>query len=185
MTNSSLVKDASILVRDIAGDAASNAAQKINPSEEQLKQIDDPAEDNTWHDVPDMSRGNIKSQLKQAYDENKPVSGQDVKDAAGDATETAHPSGSRDPRDAANLAAQDQQNNTSSGVDAQAGVQSGLNTLKDRADTNIDDKTKDAARAKKEQTKQYLSKKMPEERRDQIIWRLKKMVVEIQGHPDC
>jgi hypothetical protein len=60
-----------------------------------------------------------------------------------------------------------------------------LNTLKDRADTNIDDKTKDAARAKKEQTKQYLSKKMPEERRDQIIWRLKKMVVEIQGHPDC
>jgi hypothetical protein len=94
MTNSSLVKDASILVRDIAGDAASNAAQKINPSEEQLKQIDDPAEDNTWHDVPDMSRGNIKSQLKQAYDENKPVSGQDVKDAAGDATETAHPSGS-------------------------------------------------------------------------------------------
>jgi hypothetical protein len=26
---------------------------------------------------------------------------------------------------------------------------------------------------------------MPQERRDRTIWRLRKMVVEIQGHPDC
>lgn len=26
---------------------------------------------------------------------------------------------------------------------------------------------------------------MPKERRDQTIWRLKRMIVEIQGHNDC
>jgi hypothetical protein len=30
-----------------------------------------------------------------------------------------------------------------------------------------------------------LKDKMPQERREQTIWRLKKMVVEIQGHQDC
>lgn len=174
------VSDATVLLRDIAGDAASKAANKINPSEEQLSQVDKPADDNTWHDVPDVSKGNLKNQLKQA----SPISKKDVKDAAGDATQTAHPSGSRDPADAAHLAAADQQEGTSSGVDAGEGARSGINTLKDRANVNIDDNKKDLANAKKEQTKNYLKNKVPEERRDQTIYRLKKMVVEIQTHPD-
>jgi len=61
--------------------------------------------------------------------------------------------------------------------------------LKDRANENISQEDKDKAREKKERakerTKNYLSSKMPEERREQTIWRLKKLVVEIQGHPDC
>jgi len=35
------------------------------------------------------------------------------------------------------------------------------------------------------QTKEYLSDKIPKERREQTIWRLKKMVIEVQGHADC
>lgn len=35
------------------------------------------------------------------------------------------------------------------------------------------------------QTKEYLSDKVPKERREQIIWRLKKMIIEVQGHADC
>lgn len=35
------------------------------------------------------------------------------------------------------------------------------------------------------QTKGYLSEKIPKERREQAIWRLKKMVIEVQGHADC
>ncbi len=184
-----LLNDATILLRDMAGDAAQKAANKVNPSDDALAQIDRPAEDNTWHDVPDMSSGNIKNQIKQTYNKNAPLSSQDIKDAAGDATQTAHPSGSRDPADAARLGAQDQYHGTNSGIDAAAGVQSGTNTLKDRASNNIDDDTKDQARDMKqttqEKTKNYLKSKMPEERRDQTIWRLKKMVVEIQGHQDC
>jgi hypothetical protein len=125
-----------------------------------------------------MSAGNIKNQIKQIYKQNTPISGQDVRDTAGDATETAHPDGSRDEYHGAD-----------SGVDAAAGVQSGIGTLKDRGSDNVDDDTKnrvtDTKNTTQERTKNYLKQKMPEERRDQAIWRLKKMVVEIQGHPDC
>ena len=30
-----------------------------------------------------------------------------------------------------------------------------------------------------------MSEKVPKERREQAIWRLKKMIIEIQGHADC
>jgi hypothetical protein len=172
----------------MAGDAAQKAANKVNPSNEALAQIDKPAEDNTWHDAPDVSVSGLKNQMKNTFNKNTPLNTQDLRDAAGDATETTHPDGSRDPADVARQSAQDQYHGTDSGVDAASGVQSGVSTLKDRASNNIDDDTKDRIKdtknATQERTKNYLKQKMPEERRDQTIWRLKKMVVEIQGHPD-
>jgi hypothetical protein len=42
-------------------------------------------------------------------------------------------------------------------------------------------KTKEYA----DKTKNYLSEKIPKERREQTVWRLKKMIIEIQGHTDC
>lgn len=180
-----LVSDATVLLRDIAGDAAQNAANRVNPSQDELSQIDRAADDNTWHDVPDMSKGNLKNQMKSQMNQQKPVSRSDVRDAAGDATQTAHPTGSRDPADAADLAARDQQQGGSSGVDAQSGAQAGMQNLRDRASQNVPDETKDRARNVAGQTKNYLNEKMPQERREQTIWRLKKMVVEIQGHQDC
>lgn len=36
-----------------------------------------------------------------------------------------------------------------------------------------------------DKTKNYLSEKIPKERREQTVWRLKKMIIEIQGHADC
>jgi len=184
-----LLNDATILLRDMVGDAAQKAANKVNPSDEALAQIDRPAEDNTWHDAPDVSVSGLKNQMKDTFNKNTPVTNQDLRDAAGDATETAHPEGSREPADVARQGARDQYHGTDSGVDATSGLQTGINTLKDRASNNIDDDTKDKIRDTKnttqERTKNYLRQKMPEERRDQIIWRLKKMVIEIQGHPDC
>ena len=53
------MNDATVLLRDIAGDAATKAATKINPSEEQLAQLDKPAEDNTWHEKPDFNQMKI------------------------------------------------------------------------------------------------------------------------------
>lgn len=110
------------------------------------------------------------------------------KDAVGDATETAHPSGSRDPATLPDGAPQ-----TDSTLEAQAraqsGAQAGASTLQQRASDRIPDERKDQAReykdATKQRTKNYLASKMPEERRDQTIWRLKKLVIECQGHPDC
>lgn len=174
----------------MAGDAASKAAKKVNPSEDQLSQIDKPAADNTWHDVPDMSAGKIKNQIKSTYNKNAPVTTGDLKDAAGNATEQAHPDGSRDPRDLASaapdVAQQEQQQPGTSSADLKGGLQTGIDTLKSRADKNKNsEETEEQARIRKERTRKYLTSKMPEERREQTIWRLRKMVVEIQGHPDC
>jgi Family of unknown function (DUF5923) len=75
--------------------------------------------------------------------------------------------------------------NTSSGVDAASGARAGVNTLRNQASDNIPEDTKQKGRDYKGRTKNYLTDKMPKERREQTIWRLKKMVVEIQGHQDC
>ena len=179
------VSDATILLRDVAGDAAQNAATRINPSEDRLGQIDNPAEDNTWHDVPDLSPAALKAQARDQYNKQKPFSKADLQNAQGDATAAAHPSGSRDPADAAALAAQDQQEGTNSGVDPRAGATNAISNLKGTASENVPEETKEKARNFQNRTKNYVGSKIPKERRDQTIYRLKKMVVEIQSHSDC
>ena len=186
------MSDASILLRDIAGDAAQKAANRVNPSEEQLGQIDQAAEDNTWHDVPDLSRENLRNQAKAQYSKQKPFSRDDAQNALGDATQNAHPSGARDPADTAALAGQEQRYDQDQGVDAQAGAKQGLSSLGGTASENIPDETKDRARDTKDRARDtknrgldYVKTKLPKERREQSIWRLKKMIVEIQGHQDC
>lgn len=63
------VNDAMIIVRDIAGDVSQKAANKVRPSEEQLSQVDEPAEENTWHEAPDFSKH--KEQMKSKFKKNK------------------------------------------------------------------------------------------------------------------
>lgn len=168
-----LLNDALILARDVVGDAAQNVATKVNPDQDRLSRIDEPAEDNTWHDVPDLSRDAIKQQATDAYNKNKPFSKQEAKDAAQQGVDSAqaHPSAGADNQQA-----------------AQAGAQSTVDNLRAKAEANVPEETKENARqaksAAKESTRNYVNKKMPRERREQTIWRLKKMLVEIQGHSD-
>lgn len=151
------MSDATVLLRDVAGDAAQNAANRVNPSQDQLANIDAPAEDNTWHDVPKV--GDLKTQARDQYNKNKPFSRGDVQGVA-----------ENTPAD-------------------QGGAQAGVSSLRDQASANIPDETKEQARdnARKfgNQSKEYAQKKFPQERREQTIYRLKKMIVEIQGHSDC
>lgn len=179
-----LLSDASVLFRDMAGDAAQNAASGIKPSQDQLSQIDQAADDNTWHDVPDMSSGNLKQQMRSQVDKNKPFSRQDAKGALGDATQSANPSGSRDPADAADTAARDQQTGGNSGMDAAGGARSGAQNLRNQASQNVPEETKERARKVTDKTRGYMGDKFNKERREQTIYRLKKMIVEIQGHKD-
>lgn len=181
--------DASVLLRDIAGDAAQNAATRINPSEDALNQIDQPADDNTWHDVPNLSPSNLRAQAKDQYNKQKPFSRGDVKNAAGDATQTAHPSGSRDPTDAAKLEGESRNQGIDSGLDPEAGADRAMGNLRNQASANVPDETKDqvrdTARDTRDRTRNYMREKLPKERREQTIFRLKKMIVEIQSHSDC
>ncbi|KAI8625639.1 hypothetical protein F5Y19DRAFT_261917 [Xylariaceae sp. FL1651] len=160
-----LLSDASILLRDMAGDAATNAATKVKPSEDKLAQIDHPAQDNTWHDAPDFSKENIKSQLQSV---TKKAPTEDAKDAAATSADAARrPDGT---------------------VDAQAGAQTAAGTVSEKAKANISEEDREAAKTTaaeyRNRVKQYLNKKVPQERRDQTVWRLKKMILECQQHPD-
>jgi hypothetical protein len=175
------VSDATVLLRDIAGDAATKAANKVNPSEDALNRLDEPAPDNTWHEKPDLSKDSLKSQVQSRI----PIGKKDVQDAAGNATQTAHPSGERDPQAVGEQALQDQQQGTESGIDAQAGAKEGAQNLKDKVSANTDEDQKQRYREYRERTNNYFKNKVPKERREQIVFRLKKMVVEIQGHSDC
>ena len=173
------VNDATILLRDIAGDAAQNTANKIGPSEEALNQIDQPADENTWHDVPDLSPANLKAQAKDRYNQNKPFGKGELKDAAGQGTQTA--TGTSDPTEAANTA----QERGVDGLDTQGATGAVTSNLKGAASENVPEETKDKARNFQNRTKSYLTEKVPKERRDATIYRLKTMVVEIQSHSDC
>ncbi|KAJ5762192.1 uncharacterized protein N7511_005574 [Penicillium nucicola] len=125
-----LLSDAMILIKDIGADASQKAANKVRPSEEDLAQIDHAAEDNVWHEKPNISKEDMKSKFKKNKADKESV--------------------------------------------ASASIAENDSTLSSKS------KTKEAA----DKTKNYLSEKVPKERRDQTIWRLKKMIIEIQGHAD-
>ncbi|KAF6806369.1 hypothetical protein CSOJ01_08864 [Colletotrichum sojae] len=180
-----LLKDASVLLRDMAGDAATEAAQRVRPSGEALQQIDRPAEDNTWHDAPDFSKENFRKQAQGIY---KGSPADDAREVINAGTQSAHPQGQQSPQNLAATAARDQTQGTNSGVNAQNGIEAARNVLEKKYNENVDDETREKARQRNEEyrrrTKEYFNKKMPQERKDQTIWRLKKMVLECQQHPD-
>ena len=165
------VNDVTVLVRDMAGDAAQTAATKINPSEEKLAQIDSPAADNTWHDVPSVSA--LKGQATDLVNKNKPFTKKDAQDATAGAAGTA----------------QDTSATGTKSDTVQAAATTGADNLAAKAKANVPEetqqKTKENVNAARQQARDYLNKKVPKERREQTIWRLKKMIVEIQGHDDC
>lgn len=162
----------------MAGDAATNAATKVRPDEEKLAQIDRPAEDNTWHDAPNFSKDNMKQQLQSTYKKN--AQGNDPAGDAGDVAENAR------------LAAQEGSGSTAGpgGLDVNAGIDAAKQTAQAKTGVTSEDTQEAKAAAKQRaaeyraKTREYLKKKMPEGRRDQTIWRLKKMVIECQSHPD-
>jgi hypothetical protein len=63
--NPCIVSDATILLRDMAADTAMKAATRIKPSEDELAQVDQPADENVWHEKPDLSKG--KAALKSQF----------------------------------------------------------------------------------------------------------------------
>lgn len=129
------MSDATVLIKDIAADASQKAANQLRPSEEELAQIDTPAEENTWHEKPNINKDDLKSKFKRS---DKPTVGSpQIDETTGTAdTESVTPS-------------------------------------------EMSRRNKYAS-----QTKEYLQDKIPKERREQTIWRLKKMVIEVQGHAD-
>jgi len=161
-----LLQDCTVLLRDMAGDAATSAASKVRPSEEQLDQMDHAAEDNTWHEKPDFSKANLSKQTKGMFPGKVK---KDVQDTAAAGLDAAQNSGG------------DQ-------LDPTAGVNATISAAQDKVDDHVDEKQKknllqinDDFRR---QAREYYDKKMPQDRKDQTIFRLKKMILECQQHED-
>ncbi|KYK62012.1 hypothetical protein DCS_03157 [Drechmeria coniospora] len=149
-----LLQDSTVLVRDMIGDAATNAANRIRPNEDQLAHMDEPAADNVWHDKPDLSKDKLKKQAKGLY--------------KGDAKK-------KEARDA-----------VEGGADADVHDAPVTTTAAAAAATDAEGKEKSKKRDDeyRRKAKEYFDKKMPADRKDQIVFRLKKMVLECQQHPD-
>jgi hypothetical protein len=168
-----LLKDSTVLFRDMAGDAAVNTATKVRPSDEQLSQIDRPADDNTWHEKPDLSKDNLRTQAKNIYGGDPKQDAQDVVNAASNAgnINTANP-----------------QANDPQAVNAQGAQAAARDVVQRKAEDKMDPETKEKVKERNEEyrrrTREYFNKKLPQERKDNIIFRLKKMVLECQQHPD-
>lgn len=137
----------------MAGDAATNAAARVRPSEEQLAQIDQAAADNTWHDAPDLSKDNLRKQAQNIY-------------------------GGSPKKDAKDVAA----------AGRVAGQNAAVSAAKQKIDSKLDPETKEKIKQRNEEyrrkARDYFNKKMPQDRKDQIIFRLKKMILECQQHSD-
>ena len=156
-----------VLLRDMAGDAATNAANVVRPSEDQLSQIDRPAEDNTWHEKPTKEQWQEKTKAFRKKGDTDSTAGVDA---------TLQPTSA----DTADQAAQKVQ---------KAGVgNTAKSAFSKKLDQRMDPETKEKLKQRNEEYRQksrdYLNKKMPQERKDQTIWRLKKMILECQQHPD-
>ncbi|KAL1954941.1 hypothetical protein VTO42DRAFT_399 [Malbranchea cinnamomea] len=148
-----LLSDATILLRDIASDAAQRGVDTIRPSGDQLAQIDEPAPEGVWHEKPDISKGKIKSRLQSGAKESHAIGTGSADGTPLVSQPVGVPNGR--PTEAAD-----------GGVDARASKEKG--------------RTQDMA----DKTKAFFTEKIPQERREQTVWRLKKMIVEIQGHSD-
>lgn len=172
----------------MAGDAATNAAARVRPSDEQLRQVDEPAQDNVWHEAPNFSKENFKQQAKGFYSGNPK---EDVKDTAAAGINAAVPQQGQQgtytqvtdgPSTLAGAREVGQNTNPQAGKDA------AKQALEAKLDDKVDPETKQNILERNEEyrrrAREYFDKKMPRERKDQIIWRLKKMILECQQHED-
>ncbi|KAL4811252.1 hypothetical protein BDV18DRAFT_7211 [Aspergillus unguis] len=159
-----LLNDALVILRDIAGDASQKAANKVRPSEEQLSQVDQPAEDNVWHEKPDVD--GYKQQVKSKFSKGK----KEASDVADTGAQAGTTGSTLDPYAAVNASVEHAQTKKND----------------DTASTATGQKSNLSARTQEymNRTKGYLGEKFPQERRDQAVYRLKKMIIEIQGHRD-
>jgi hypothetical protein len=205
-----LLSDATVLFRDMAGDAATNAAAKVRPSQEQLEKLDEPAQDNVWHEAPDFSKENFKNQAKGIYSGNpkedaKEIASAGINNAApGQQNQqgnfqqnnqqgaypqvTTGPETSNVPSSSGMPASTDAARDAARQTDPQAGKNAAMQAAQSKLDNKIDPETKENILQKNEEyrnkARNYLDKKMPQERKDQTIWRLKKMILECQQHED-
>ncbi|KDR72326.1 hypothetical protein GALMADRAFT_213339 [Galerina marginata CBS 339.88] len=206
-----LLSDFSLIGRDLLSKTAVKAATAIAPSKEGLANIDKPAPDNQFiteggrvagpNETPVLEarlpgtdttvkhhpKEDSQPMLTGADGTQKPVGEvkDEAKDQVGQAKEKAGPMAQQ-----AVGQAQDQAREVKEGdpedVDAKKkGVMGKMKQFRDGLGDRVPQEHKDNANDQLERGKRFLSEEyFPEERRDQFIFRLKKVILECQKHDD-
>ncbi|KAK0555228.1 hypothetical protein OC861_000504 [Tilletia horrida] len=158
-----LVQDFGVIGRDIFADAAIKAADLARPDEEKLAQADQPAPDNHFHDNIPGEKATSKVQQALAEADAKKAK-EEAASHAEDVANAVDPNASADANKAALADVAKEK----------------ANLIKDK----IPDKHKELIKQHANAASEYFKDKFPQERRDQFIFRLKKIVVELQRHRD-
>ena len=157
-----MLSDFRLIGRGIFADAAQNIADRARPPEEDLQQVDEATPTHKFDEQPenvDLSA----SRLKEAAVQNTGVSPEAVK-----------PSDAPSTSEATTAAAKER-----STTPVKKTFASRFKSVSQR----VPDEHKERAKAELENGKQYFREQFPKERRDQFVYRLKKVVVECQSHP--
>ncbi|RKF71801.1 Uncharacterized protein C32A11.02c [Golovinomyces cichoracearum] len=170
-----LLKDATIILRDIAGDTAHKVARYVSPSEEQLSRLDEPAAQNTWHKAQESGlKDNFGNNIKQNSSNKGGVNNSSSNsNKAKQAEFPQHP-----------VQSQEQKNNSQSRSSLMSSFQDTNHLIRDRASEIVPEGIKKQINEQRKTGLDYLSTKLPEERREQTKSRLKKLVLECQEHED-
>lgn len=159
-----LLSDAKILGRNIFADAASNVAERSRPRKEEVETIGAAAPPNDFSEEPTLGAESPgisttpQAVVPKALKESDSPETQPSMREAEDSNVVA-----QSPKDASTKAAK-----------------SRFQSISNR----VPEKHKQTARKEADNAKKYLQKQFPKERQDQLISRLKKVIVECQAHQD-
>ncbi|KAG8861957.1 hypothetical protein FRB96_002400 [Tulasnella sp. 330] len=202
LTNSEarkLLSDASVIGRDLFARGAIKTAEKIGPSEQELRHVDEAAPPDQFETSQNQNAvGGQNAGISK--DPNTGVNQAGVAGMTvthdpntGNVT-VVNPDGTQQSaasaaNNAANIA-QDHLQQTQEAMSAENPdgtkrslkdrMKAGITSVKDR----VPEEHKQRANEQMQQAKNFLREEFPEERRDQYIYRLKKVIVECQKHDD-
>ncbi|KHJ34492.1 hypothetical protein EV44_g6503 [Erysiphe necator] len=176
-----LLKDASVLLREVVGETAQKAVEYVSPSQDELSQIDNPAAKNTWHEVTDISSHSLKDRVK-SYMPN--LQNKERLQESSMKGHAFHSDESRNPYQSAIRSTPEHKMGPQSSVSQQSFNQDASLKSKDRISGNFSEGSIKQGSEYRERAIDYLSGKFSEDRREKTKYRLQNLVLECQKHHD-
>ncbi|TBU30300.1 hypothetical protein BD311DRAFT_236054 [Dichomitus squalens] len=208
-----LVNDFGVIGRDLLARGAEKVAQNARPSEDALREVDQPGPEHKFvteggreigpneTPVPEFQIPGTDARIAHDPRSDDPTSGTKFKhgdevkpgDQALNEAQQKKDEFEGQAQTEAQRHAQDLQERARVGEPPQdegdvqerkAGIQGKISGMKDSLLGRVPDEHKDRAREHKDRAKNFTEEYFPPERRDQFIYRLKKVVYECQSHDD-
>ncbi|QRV89055.1 hypothetical protein RhiJN_17073 [Ceratobasidium sp. AG-Ba] len=200
-----LVSDFGLIGRDLFARGAAKAVETARPNPEQLAHVDDAAPSDQWKSADGKIVGPNETPVLQV---KNPVGGGDIQHHPHEGTSVGYNDGTRKDVAGAQADAEAKKNEAlakkdqlaaeadAHRADAQARVEGAPDEEKGEvAKKSLREKImgvrdrvpqehKDRANEQYDKARDFLRDEFPEERRDQFIYRLKKVIVECQKHED-